>query len=133
MGHAEVRIALLPGQRLPYASRVFAQRRDAPANSGAMLTEMKSEALDEGGVDGPAAHREPLVPRLQRPEHDPVPPADEAPAPHGLHSLGIEELRERHPARRRRGTSGLAARRVLPAPRGGQQNRQASNSWDIGS
>src|SRR5712691_9529783 len=94
MGQAEVIIDLIQGQLLPYASLVFAQRRDAPSNSGDMLTEVKIEALDEGGVDVPAAHREHLVHRLQRPVVY-LHPADKSPRLTHRPSQGQKGLEER--------------------------------------
>src|SRR5919109_1818410 len=58
MGQTEIIIDLIQSQLLPYACLVFAQCRNAPSNSGDMLTQVEIEALDEGGVDVPTTRRE---------------------------------------------------------------------------
>src|SRR5919197_3099962 len=65
--------------------------------------------LNEGRVDLPAMHREHLLDGTEGAEDDAGLHVDEAPAPHGLDHLRIEQLRQRHPARfRRRATSSAA-------------------------
>src|SRR5215211_7273404 len=63
-------------------------------------------------------------------------PVDPPPAPHGLDHLGIQELRQRHPAQLRRGTLGMAALGLDPLPIVGQQSRHVlakaigQKQWD---
>src|SRR5882724_7208356 len=86
-----------------------------------MLADGQIEALHERRVDLPAAGRQHLLDRLQRAEHDPVPHADQAPAPHGLDHLRREELRQRHPARLGVWPLVLAAWRLHPLAEMGEE------------
>src|ERR1043166_7683178 len=55
----------------------------------------------EGRVDLPATGGQYLLHGLKRPEDHPVTDAYQAPAPHGLDHLRIEQLGQGHPARLR--------------------------------
>src|SRR6266849_641518 len=102
------RLDMVQCQLLAYAVLTFAEGDDASPHSGDMLANTQVDALDEGGVDLPAAGRQHLLDRLQRAEHDPVPHADQTAPPHGLDHLRIKELRPWHPARLGRGACALA-------------------------
>src|SRR5262249_49672126 len=81
-----------------------------------MLADTEVEALNEGGVDLPAAGRQHLLDGLQRAEHDPVSHADQTAPPHCLDHLRIEEFRQWHPARLRRRPFVLTAWWLDPLP-----------------
>src|SRR2546426_2675561 len=57
-----------------------------------MLAQAEVEALDEGGIDLPAAGRQHLLHRLQGAKHDPMPHADQASPAHRLDDLRIAQL-----------------------------------------
>src|SRR5256886_11700143 len=88
-----------------------------------MLTEAEVEAFHKRRIDLPAAGRQHLLDRLQRAEHDAVRHVDQAPAPHGLHHLRIEELGPWHPARLGRWTGSLTARELHPLPIVGEDRK----------
>ena len=102
---------------------MFAQRGDAPANSGHMLAHRQVEALDKGRVDLPTARREHLLDGRQGPEHHAVTHAHQAPPAHGLDHLRVEQTRQWQPARLRGGTCGLTAWRLDPVAEMGEQRR----------
>src|SRR5262245_38260917 len=89
-----------------------------------MLADGQVEPLDKRRLDLPAAGCQHLLHRLTRPADDAVTDAYEAPAPHGLDHLRIEQLRSRHPTRLRRRAMGLAAGRLHPLPIVGEQSRR---------
>src|SRR2546428_5454202 len=64
-----------------------------------MLTDGQVEALDESGVDLATKWSQHGIDGLQGAKHHAVPHPYQAPAPHRLHHLRIEELRQRYPAR----------------------------------
>jgi hypothetical protein len=64
-----------------------------------MLTDIQIQTLSKRRVDLPAVLGEHLLNRLQRPEHDPVMPADQTPPPVPFHHLRVQQLRQWHPAR----------------------------------
>src|SRR2546425_12737524 len=74
-----------------------------------MLAYRQVDALNERGIDVPAAGRSDVLDRLQGAEHHAVPYPHQAPPPHGLDHLCIEELGPGHPAGLRHGTRGPAA------------------------
>jgi hypothetical protein len=124
MGQAEIIIDMVQRQLLAYAVLTFAEGGDTSTDGGHMLADAEVDALNEGGIDLPATGRQHLLDRLQRAEHDPVPHADQTATSHGLHHLHIEQLRHSHPAQLRGRSCGLAAWRVHPVPKMGQQGRR---------
>src|SRR6266700_6089576 len=81
------------------------------------------EALDESGVDLAAQGSQHGIDGLQGAKHHAVPHAHQAPAPHGLDHLRIEQVRQWHPARLGAWPCGLAAWRLHPVPKMRQQRR----------
>src|SRR4029077_5706022 len=100
---------MIQGQLLAYAVLTLAECGDPTSHRRHMLTDGQVEALDEGRLDLPAMCRQHLLDRTEGAEDDAVLPVDQTPAPHGLHHLCIEQLRQRHPARFRCGPLGLAS------------------------
>jgi hypothetical protein len=102
------------GHLRAYAVLVCAPRGDAPAKSGHLLAHRQVAALATGRVALPTARRAPLLDGRQGPAHHAVPHPHQAPAPHGLDDLGLEELGPGHPPGRRRGAFCLAAWGLAP-------------------
>ena len=92
MGQAEIIIDMVQNELLPHAVLTLAEGGHPSPHRGDMLADAEVDALDEGGVDLPAAGRQHLLDRLKRAEYDPVLHADQTPAPHGLDHLCIEQL-----------------------------------------
>src|SRR5262249_13775392 len=86
-----------------------------------MLAHRQVHALDKSRIDLPTAGCQHLLDRLQRPEHDATAHAHQAPAPHGLDHLGIEQLGPGYPAGLGPGTYGLTALRLPPLPEMGEE------------
>jgi len=124
MGQAEIIIDMGQCQLLPHAVLALAERADPPSHRRHMLADGQVEALHERGVDLPAAGRQHLLDRLKRATHDPVSHVDQAPAPHGLDHLGVEQAGPRHPARLGGRPCSLTARELDPLPRVRQQGRR---------
>jgi hypothetical protein len=116
-------IHVIQSQLLPHPLLALTQRADPSSDCRHMLTHRQGDALNEGRVDLPAAGREHLLDGLQGPEHHAVVHAHQAPPAHGLDPLGIQQLRQRHPARLGGWPCGLAAGRLHPVPLVGQQRR----------
>jgi len=74
-----------------------------------MLTHRQGDALNACRVDLPAARRSHLLDGLEGPEHHAVTHAHQAPAPHRLDDLRIEQLRQGYPAGLRGRAWGLAS------------------------
>jgi hypothetical protein len=70
----------------------FAECGDPTTDGRHMLAEVEVEALDEGGIDLPAAGHQHLLDRLQRAERHAVCHPDQTPPSDGLHHLCIERL-----------------------------------------
>ena len=100
MREAKVVIRVVESQRLPQRLLALTQRADPSSDGRHMLTQRQVEALHKGRVDLPA-----------RPLRTPVRHASKAPnttrwltrtrrhQAYGLDHLGIQQLRQRHPAR----------------------------------
>src|SRR5215469_4094002 len=84
MGQAKIIIDMVQRQLLAQAVLVFAQRGDAPSNSGHMLADAQVHALNEGRVDLPTAGREHLLYRLEGAKHDAVAHLHQTTAAYGL-------------------------------------------------
>ena len=93
MRQDKIMVDVVQRQLLAQAVLALTQRGDAPPNGCHMLAQAEVDALHKGGVDLPTAGRQHLLDRLQRAEHDAVLHVDQAPAPHGLDHLRIEQLR----------------------------------------
>jgi len=99
MRQAKIVIHVVHSHLLPQALLSLAERGDATPNCRHMLAQAEVEALDEGGIDLPAAGRQHLLHRLQGAKHDPMPHADQT-APAGrFDHLRLQQLGPRHPAR----------------------------------
>ena len=66
---------------LVYALLTLAEGGHPSPHRGDMLADAEVDALDEGGVDLPAAGRQHLLDRLQRAAHDPVLHAEQTAPP----------------------------------------------------
>src|SRR6266446_8516094 len=100
---------MIQHELLAYAVLALAERGDPTSHRRHMLTDSQIEALDESGVDLAAKGRQHGIDGLQGAKHHAVTHPHQAPAPHRLDDLGIEELRHRYPARLRRRPFVLAA------------------------
>src|SRR5712692_3670311 len=87
------------GQLLPQPVFALAQCADPPPDRGHMLPDGEVDPLYEGRVDLPTTWGQHMIDGFQRAEHHAVLHVDQAPAPHGLHHLRIEQLGPWHPAR----------------------------------
>src|SRR5262249_15431054 len=72
--------------------------------------------LHKGRVDVPAMRSQHGIDRLEGTEHHAVLHPHQAPAPHGLHHLRVEQLRLWHPTRLRRGACDLSPWWLYPVP-----------------
>src|SRR5262245_63837294 len=99
MRQAEIIIDMVQNELLPHAVLTLAEGGHPSPHSGDMRTDAQVDALDEGGIDLPAASRQHLLHRLQGAKHDPMLHSDQAPAAHRLDDLRIEQLGQGHPAR----------------------------------
>ena len=124
MGQAKIIIDMVQCQLLAQAVLVFAQRGDAPSNSGHMLADAQVHALNEGRVDLPTAGREHLPHRLEGAKHDAVAHLHQTPAASGLDDLRVEQLRQRHLSGFGRRALRPLARQVDPLPIVRQQGRR---------
>src|SRR5439155_16240334 len=114
MRQAKIVIHVVHSSLLPQALLALAERGDATPNRRHLLAQAEVEALDEGGLDVPAAGRQHLLHRLQGAKHDPLPHADQT-APAGrVDHLRIQQLGPRHPARLGGWSLVLAAWRLDP-------------------
>ncbi len=86
-----------------------------------MLADTEVKAFNAGGVDLPAAGREPLLDGLQGSEDHAVAHPHQAPPAHGLDHLCLAQLRQWHPARLGVWPFVLAAGRLHPVSIVGQQ------------
>ena len=76
MGQTKVVIRLEQRQLVAQPVFALAERGDPTPPRGHMLAQAEVEALDEGGIDLPAARCQPLLLRLQGAKHAPMPHAD---------------------------------------------------------
>ncbi len=83
---------MIQRQLLVQAVLALAERRHTPPDRSHMLADAQVDALDEGGVDLPTVHYQPLRDPVQGAKHHVVPHADQAPAPHGLDDLRIQRI-----------------------------------------
>src|ERR687886_128505 len=90
---------MVESQLLPQPLLALTQRADPSPNRGHMLAEGQVEALHERRIDLPTAGSQHLLDGLKCTEYDPVSHAHQAPPAYGLDHLGVEQLRQRHPAR----------------------------------
>ena len=81
-----------------------------------MLADAEVHALHQRGIDVPAQRTEHLIDGLHRAKDHAVFDLDQASPPRHLDHLGIEQLRQRHPARLRSGAFGLPTLRLHPLP-----------------
>jgi len=79
-----------------------------------MLTDGEIDAFHKRRIDLPATGSEHIMDGGQCAEDHTVAQPHEAPAPHGLDHLGIEQVGQGHPARLGRSARGLAALRMHP-------------------
>src|SRR5262249_45204525 len=114
MREAKIVVDMIQSELLPQAVLPLAEGGHPAPDRGNMLADAQVDALDEGGVDLPAAGRQPRLDRLQRAAHDPVLHADQTATPHGLDHLRREQLGQWHPARLWQGTCGLTPWRLPP-------------------
>ena len=91
MGQTEIIVDMIQRQLPPQALLALAQRIDPPPNRGDMLAQAEVEAFHKRRLDLPAAGRQHLLDRLQGAEHDAVLHIAQAPAPHSLHHLRLEQ------------------------------------------
>jgi hypothetical protein len=114
------------GERQLRPPPVFAlAERAAPApDRRARLAAAAVEPLHAGGVAVPARRRQHGIDGLSRATHPALTAPDQTPSAHGLAPVRLEPLGQRPPARRGRRALGLAAGRLPPGPRVGQQRRQ---------
>src|SRR5438128_7406100 len=116
MREAKTVVDMVQNELLPQAVLTFAECGHPSPHRGDMLADAQVDALDEGGVNLPAAGRQHLLNRLQRTEHDSVLHADQTATPHGLDHLRVEQLWQWHPARLGQETCGLTPWRLHPVP-----------------
>src|SRR6266478_5611893 len=90
---------MIQRQLLPQPLLALAQRGDAPPHRGHMVADSEVKALYESGVDLAAKRSQNGIDGLQGAKHHAVTHPHQAPTPHRLDDLGIEELRHRYPAR----------------------------------
>src|SRR5215510_1044790 len=116
MGHTEIIVAMEDGHLLPQSVFTLAQRADPAPDRGDMLADAEVEPLHKGRVDVPAMRSQHGIDRLQGAEHHAVLHPHQAPAPHGLQHLRVEQLRLWHPTRLRRGACDLSPWWLYPVP-----------------
>src|SRR5262245_48906650 len=109
MGQTEIVVHLIQYKLLQQPLLALTQRADPSSDRGHMLADAQVHALNERGVDLPAAGRYHLLHRLERPEHHTVAHSYQVPPAHGLDDLRVEQLRQWHPARFRHRATGSAA------------------------
>src|SRR4030095_3667291 len=90
---------MVQNELLLHAVLTLAEGGHPSPDRGDMLADAQVDALNEGGVDLPAAGRQHVLDPRMRANHDAMTHPYQAPPPHGLHHLCIEQLRLRHPAR----------------------------------
>src|SRR5205823_14719399 len=91
VGQAEIIIDVVHRYLLPQAVLALAQRGNTPSDCRHMLPDGEVEALRERRVDLPAQRRQHLLDGRDRAKHDAVRDTDQAPAPHGLDHLRVEQ------------------------------------------
>jgi hypothetical protein len=101
-------------QVLLHAVLALAQRVDPTPDRRHALAHVQVEPLDKGGIDLPATGSQDVLDRLTRAEHHPVLDPDHALTAVLLDDLGIEQPRQRQPARLGHRSFVLAAFRVNP-------------------
>jgi len=112
---------LQQGQLIPQARFPLTQRIDPASDGRHPLGDVESEALDQRGLDGPAAGRSDLFDGQLRTEDHAVLDADEASAPVRLDYLSVEQRGQWHPAWLGHGTFALAPFRLHPLAKMRQQ------------
>src|SRR5215467_7050102 len=135
MGQTEIVVTVQDGHLLPQSVFALAQRGDPSPDRGHMLPDGEVDPLHEGRVDVPPKWGQHVIDGLQGTKHHAVLHVDQAPAPHRLDDLGVEELWPWHPAWLGGWPCGLATWRLDPVPIVGQQGRQilpkAIGSWPL--
>ena len=99
MGQTEIIVTVEHGHLLQQPVFALTQCADPSPDRGHMLTDGKVEPLHEGRVDVPATWGQHVIDGLQGTKHHAMLHVDEAPAPHGLDHLRVEQLRQGQPAR----------------------------------
>jgi len=123
MRQAEIVVCVVEYQLLPQTVLALTQRHDAPPNRRHMLADTEVDALDEGRIDLPAAHRQDLLHRRLGAEDHAVCHLDQAPPARDLDHLRIEQLRQGHPTWLGQGAFDLTALRLYPVAEMRQQRR----------
>jgi hypothetical protein len=116
MGQDEVVIHLEQRQLLTQSIFTLTRRGAAPSNGRHPLTQAEIAPFHKRCIHLPAAGGQDLLDGPLRAKHHAVLHLDEAPSPHGLDHLRIEQLRQWHPAWLGGRTCGLFSRRLHPAP-----------------
>jgi hypothetical protein len=112
--HSEVVIDLEQDQWLTQPVCAFTRCGAAPSNRGHALAQAQIEPFDKRRIDLPAAHRQDVVHRRFRAQHDAVLHCDEASPPHLFDHLRIAQCGQRHPMRLGSWASRLAPRHLHP-------------------
>src|SRR5215831_9801429 len=120
MGQTEIVVTVEHGHLLPQPVFALAQRADPSPDRGHMLPDGEIDPLHEGRVDVPPKWGQHVIDGLQGTKHHAVLHVDQAPAPHPLDDLGVEELWPWHPAGLGGWPWGLATWRLDPVPIVGQ-------------
>src|SRR2546430_11552778 len=124
MGEAKIVVDVIEGELLLQAILTLTQRAHPSADRRHMLPDGEVEAFHECRVDLPATGCQHLLHCLAGSEDYTMTDADKAPAPGRLDHLGIEQLRQRPPARLGREAFGLTAFRLRPVAEMGEQRDQ---------
>jgi hypothetical protein len=109
MGQTEIVVRVVERKWLPQTVLVLTERAHPAADCRHMLAYGQVEALHERGVALPAARRSHLLDGLKGPAYHAIAHAHQVPPAYGLDSLGVEQLRQRPPARLGVGPFVLAA------------------------
>src|SRR6266851_4309206 len=123
MGQTDIMVDVIQSQLLTHAVFPCVPCGDLLSHGGDRQTDVKVDPLVEGSIALPAQWRQHVFNGRQSAEHHAVSHADQAPAPHGLDRLDVEQLWQRHPVRLGRWPFVLVAWRLHPGPIGGQQGR----------
>src|SRR6266446_9781127 len=123
MGQNEIVGALEHDQLMLQAVFALTQRVDPTPYCRHALANIQVEPLHKRRIDLPATHREDLRDGLTRAEDNPVLHPNHASTPVLLDHLGIQEPRNRHPARRAPRAFVVAARGVNPPTKVTQDGR----------
>ena len=97
-------------QLVPQPVFALTQRADASSDRGHMLADVEIEPLHEGRVDLAAERRQDIIDSVQSAKDHAVRHIDQAPAPHGLDLLRIQQPGLWHPA-------GFGSRTLCPPAR----------------